>query len=234
MAADAAAKRRGGIAVGLTHGLFASDAPFGLFFPDPQRVHQALQRFDDGHEGQCSIAVPSRLASRAVCRGVIIVGGMGAIGDDVIVNIEARVRFLFAPGAGAPSTSAWMQAWTARLGRIGDVATMDYPYMLQGKRRPDRQPTLVAAHREALATLRANASRPAAGPAVDGPVFLIGKSMGSRMGCHLTVELQGAPPSPVAGVICLGYPLVSGSSGAMRDQVLLAPAGTRESVVLRL
>ena len=47
-------------------------------------------------------------------------------------------------------------------------------------------------------------------------MFLIGKSMGGRVGCHLALEEQ------VAGVICLGYPLQSGATGAMRDEVLVA------------
>lgn len=117
--------------------------------------------------------------------------------------------FLFAPGAGAPSTSAWMQAWRDRLSSLGHVVTFDYPYMKAGRRMPDRAPALIAAHAEALAQARA------AHPRADR-VFLIGKSMGSRMGCHLALQ------TPVTGVVCLGYPLISGSSGAKRDQVLLA------------
>jgi len=121
----------------------------------------------------------------------------------------SRPLFLFAPGAGAPSTSAWMQAWRDRLATLGDVVTFDYPYMQAGRRMPDRAPVLIAAHAEALAQARR------AHPGAER-VFLIGKSMGSRMGCHLALE------APVDGVICLGYPLVSGSSGAKRDEVLLA------------
>ena len=117
--------------------------------------------------------------------------------------------FLFAPGAGAPSTSPWMQAWRDRLARLGHVVTFDYPYMKAGRRMPARAPVLIAAHAEALAQARR------AYPAAER-LFLIGKSMGARMGCHLALE------APVHGVICLGYPLISGSSGARRDQVLLA------------
>ena len=79
--------------------------------------------------------------------------------------------------------------------------------MREGRKRPDRLPALIEAHRQALATCRAQAG---------GPVFLAGKSMGSRVGCHLALE------EPVAGVICFGFPLVSGTSGARRDEVLLA------------
>lgn len=121
--------------------------------------------------------------------------------------MAARPSFLFAPGAGAPSTSAWMSAWRTRLESLGEVNAFDYPYMRAGRRAPDRLPVLLAAHREALAELKARAR---------GPVFLIGKSMGGRIGCHVAIE------DDVAGVICLGYPLRSGATGTLRDQVLLA------------
>ena len=115
--------------------------------------------------------------------------------------------FLFAPGAGAPSSSDWMRAWRARLSSIGEVQTFDYPYMRAKRRAPDRLPALIDAHRAALAELRASAA---------GPIFLIGKSMGGRIGCHAALE------EAVAGLICLGYPLKSGATGALRDQVLLS------------
>jgi predicted alpha/beta-hydrolase family hydrolase len=121
--------------------------------------------------------------------------------------MSVRPTFLFAPGAGAPSSSAWMVAWRARLETLAEVVSFDYPYMRAGRRMPDRLPTLIAAHREALAAARARAS---------GPIFLAGKSMGGRVGCHLALE------EPVAGVICFGYPLRSGTSGALRDEVLVA------------
>ncbi len=117
--------------------------------------------------------------------------------------------FLFAPGAGASSASPWMQAWRDRLATLGGVVTFDYPYMKAGRRVPDRLPALIAAHAQALAAARA------AHPEAER-IFLIGKSMGSRVGCHLALQ------APVTAVICLGYPLISGSSGAKRDEVLLA------------
>ena len=100
-----------------------------------------------------------------------------------------------------------MLAWRDRLSTRGDVQAFDYPYMRAGRKTPDRLPALLEAHRTALAEARRGAG---------GPVYLIGKSMGGRIGCHLALEEE------VAGVICLGYPLQSGSTGALRDQVLLA------------
>ncbi len=113
---------------------------------------------------------------------------------------------LFAPGAGAPSTSAWMQAWAARLSSVGDVVRFDYPYVKAGRRSPDKLPVLVAAHRAALATARSGRS---------GPAVLVGKSMGGRVGCHVALEER------VDGVVCLGYPL-RGQRGDVRSEVLLA------------
>jgi predicted alpha/beta-hydrolase family hydrolase len=117
---------------------------------------------------------------------------------------------LFAHGAGAPSASAWMRAWAHRLEALGQVVPFDYPYMKAGRKSPDRQPALVAAHAAALDEARARHG-------TDRPVVLAGKSMGSRMGCHLATERPG-----IAALVCFGYPLRSGSSGALRDQVLLA------------
>jgi len=116
--------------------------------------------------------------------------------------------FLFAPGAGAPSSHPWMQRWNKRLSVIGDVETFDYDYMREGRKRPDRLPELIGAHRRALATVRERSVR---------PIFLIGKSMGGRIGCHVALEEK------VTGLICLGYPLCAmGDRTRLRDQVLLA------------
>jgi predicted alpha/beta-hydrolase family hydrolase len=115
--------------------------------------------------------------------------------------------FLFASGAGAPSSHPWMLRWKNRLAQFGDVLTFDYNYMIQGRRRPDRLPQLIATHRKALATLRAKTS---------GPIFLIGKSMGGRIGCHVSLEEE------INGLICLGYPLCAmGDRTKLRDQVLI-------------
>jgi predicted alpha/beta-hydrolase family hydrolase len=119
-----------------------------------------------------------------------------------------RPWFVFAHGAGAPSTSPWMRRWREHLQTIGHVVAFDYPYMQARRKMPDRMPALVEAHRAVLQKVRAEAG--------DAPIFLAGKSMGSRVGCHLSLEEK------VAGLVCIGYPLVSGSSGALRDEVLVA------------
>lgn len=120
-----------------------------------------------------------------------------------------RPLILFAPGAGAPSSHPWMQNWKARLSQIGHVETFDYDYMRAGQRRPDPLPQLIAAHRAALESARKKYQPDAS--------FLIGKSMGGRIGCHVSLEEK------VDGLVCLGYPLCAmGDRTKLRDEVLRA------------
>ena len=100
-----------------------------------------------------------------------------------------------------------MQGWKKRLSEIGEVETLDYDYMREGRKRPDPLPQLIAAHRKALncARERYRAER----------TILVGKSMGGRVGCHVSLEEN------VDGLICLGYPLCAmGDRAKLRDEVL--------------
>ena len=131
---------------------------------------------------------------------------------------------LFAPGAGAPSSHPWMQNWKERLSVIGIVETFDYNYMRDGRKRPDPLPQLIAAHRQALNQARERYRAES--------TILVGKSMGGRVGCHLSLEEK------VEGLVCLGYPLCAmGDRTKIRDQVLRALTtpilfvqGTRDSL----
>ena len=117
-----------------------------------------------------------------------------------------------------------MQNWKNRLTEIGEVETFDYDYVLEGRKRPDSLPQLIATHREALNKARKrHPSR---------STILIGKSMGGRIGCHVSLEEN------VDGVVCLGYPLCAmGDRAKLRDEVLRALStpilfvqGTRDSL----
>jgi len=102
-----------------------------------------------------------------------------------------------------------MQTWKRRLSEIGEVETFDYDYMRAGRKRPDRLPQLIAAHRTALEAAREKRQPNA--------TFLIGKSMGGRIGCHVSLEEK------VDGLVCLGYPLCAmGDRTKLRDEVLRA------------
>ena len=117
-----------------------------------------------------------------------------------------------------------MQNWKERLSEIGNVETFDYDYMREGRKRPDLLPKLIAVHREALVKAREKHR--------SARTFLIGKSMGGRVGCHLSLEEK------VDGLICLGYPLCAmGDRSKLRDEVLRALTtpilfvqGTRDSL----
>jgi len=121
----------------------------------------------------------------------------------------SRRLILFAPGAGAPSSHPWMQNWKRRLSEIGEVETFDYDYMRAGRKRPDPLPLLIAAHRAALQAAREKYQ--------PDSTLLIGKSMGGRIGCHVSLEEK------VDGLACLGYPLCAmGDRTKLREEVLRA------------
>jgi predicted alpha/beta-hydrolase family hydrolase len=117
-----------------------------------------------------------------------------------------------------------MQNWKQRLSEIGTVETFDYDYMRKGRKRPDPLPQLIAAHRQALQAAREKHQ--------SDSTFLVGKSMGGRIGCHVSLEEK------VDGLVCLGYPLCAmGDRTKLRDEVLRALTtpilfvqGTRDSL----
>lgn len=122
-----------------------------------------------------------------------------------------------------------MRRYAELLGGLGAVKAFDYPYARAGtaRRAPDKLDVLVAAHRAELEALEAQSAAPT-------KLFLAGKSMGSRVGCHLA--LDSTARSRIAGLICFGYPL-RGQNGKLRDEVLLAlrtpilfVQGTRDSL----
>lgn len=117
----------------------------------------------------------------------------------------SRPTLLLAHGAGAGQSHPVMQGWAERLQSVGTVVPFEYDYMARGKRAPQRLPRLLETHKAHLDAARAEHGE---------PVVLIGKSMGGRVGCHLALT------EPVAGVVCLGYPLRT-PRGKVRDEVLL-------------
>jgi predicted alpha/beta-hydrolase family hydrolase len=121
---------------------------------------------------------------------------------------KREIAFLLAPGAGAPSAHPRMQGFRKLLDSLGTVVPFDYAYAIEGRKSPDRLPKLIETHRAALARLRGRH---------DGPIVLVGKSMGGRVGCHVALA------EPVEAAICLGYPLCgAGDPSKLRDEVLVS------------
>ena len=116
---------------------------------------------------------------------------------------------LLAPGAGAGSDHPFMTGMRDRLVAAGfRVATFDYPYHEEGRKAPDRFERLVACHGAVYERVSAVTGQ---------PPFLVGKSMGGRIGSHLGVRGPGW--------VFLGYPLVALGQKTPRDVSHLAGLG---------
>lgn len=107
----------------------------------------------------------------------------------------APAAALLAPGAGSDRDSPALLAIEAALAPL-PVERFDFPYRREGRRAPDRAPTLVAAAVEAASAL---ARRVGVAP---GQIVLGGRSMGGRI-CSMAV----AEGLPAAGLVLVSYPL---------------------------
>lgn len=116
---------------------------------------------------------------------------------------------LLAHGAGAGQEHPFMVGVRRRLVDSGfAVASFDYPYREEGRKAPDRSERLLACHRAVHDQLVTTFG---ASP------FLVGKSMGGRIGSHLAVVSPGR--------VFLGYPLVPAGRTVPRDTSHLAGLG---------
>jgi predicted alpha/beta-hydrolase family hydrolase len=126
---------------------------------------------------------------------------------------EARAGFVFAHGAGAGMSHAFMTSVADGLFERG-IASLRYqfPYMERGSKRPDAPPLAQATVRAAVD--EANRRLP------QQPLFAGGKSFGGRM----TSQAHAAAPlARVSGLVFLGFPLhPAGKPSRERAQHLLA------------
>ena len=134
-----------------------------------------------------------------------------AIGSDTSDGIEipallqlpeaADVLLVLAHGAGAGMRHPFMERLAVALAEVG-VATLrwEFPYMAQGRRRPDRPPIAVAAVRRAVAEGR----RVRDGRIPGARLIAGGKSFGGRM---TSVAASERPLDGVDGLALVGFPL---------------------------
>ncbi|CAM6092638.1 unnamed protein product [Calypogeia fissa] len=149
-------------------------------------------------------------------------------GDASPTESGVQPVIVFAHGAGANSKHEWMVRWKqllAKTTKAVEVITFDYPYLAGGKKgAPPKGEKLIDPH--VAQVVKAMKKHPG------HPVVLVGKSMGSRVGCMVA----GQEDSNVAAVVCLGYPL-KGMNGKIREETLMelkAPVlfvqGTKDSM----
>jgi len=137
----------------------------------------------------------------------------------------ARALLVLAHGAGAGMRHPFVEAAARELNVRGvDVLRYQFPYMQEGRRRPDPQGTLVAAVQAVIGHASAESSL---------PLFAGGKSMGGRM---TAIAASRGLLSEVTGLVFLGFPLhrqgaVSvARAGHLEDirQPMLFVQGTRD------
>lgn len=129
----------------------------------------------------------------------------------ILANVVtgAKAQVIFAHGAGANMTHEFMDEITKLLnGRNINVLRFNFPYMdkraLLGKKYPpDRMPKLLDCYQQVIEYAQTQDE-------VDSlPLFIGGKSMGSRAAASLLSKEQGLDfehASSINGVFCLGYP----------------------------
>jgi len=127
----------------------------------------------------------------------IAIDDANSVGGLLVAPDDAVACYVFAHGAGAGMTHAFMDAFADDLAAVR-IATLRYqfPYMERGSRRPDAPADAHAAVRAAVA--HAQRSLPAV------PLIAGGKSYGGRM----TSQAQAIEPLPqVRALVFLGFPL---------------------------
>ena len=135
--------------------------------------------------------------------------------DDSEINIllntveEAKAHVIFAHGAGANMSHEFMNEVTGLLNESGiNVLRFNFPFMdkraLTGKKYPpDRMPKLLACYKAVIEhVVEKKLSHKL-------PLFIGGKSMGSRVAASLVADadlLKNSLLNQVSGVFCIGYP----------------------------
>jgi predicted alpha/beta-hydrolase family hydrolase len=127
----------------------------------------------------------------------------------LINNVEnAKAQVIFAHGAGADMHHEFMEFITTGLNEAGiNVLRFNFPYMdkriVLGKRYPpDRMPKLIDCYQHVIDEYLCQSTE-ISGNSKKLPLFIGGKSMGSRVAASLVSMEKN---EDVNGVFCLGYP----------------------------
>ena len=126
-----------------------------------------------------------------------------------------RAALILGHGAGAGQRSGFMVDFARALAALGvDVITFNFLYTEQGRKIPDRAPTLEACYRAVIETVSAKVT------SARHALFIGGKSMGGR----IATQVAAADPElRLSGLVLLGYPLhPPGKPTERRDKHLSA------------
>jgi len=128
---------------------------------------------------------------------------------------DAGATLILGHGAGAGQRSVFMVDFAQALSALGvDVVTFNFLYTEQGRRIPDRAPSLEACYRAVIDAARAHVE------SARRALFIGGKSMGGRIATQVAAADSQLP---IAGLVLLGYPLhPPGRPSERRDKHLPA------------
>ncbi len=140
--------------------------------------------------------MPETCSSVALSRGghvtMIVDAAAGAVKGEAPVLVLAH-------GAGNDARSSFLEYFATALPAAGLVVVrFNFPYKERtGTRPPDKMDVLMDTMQDVIATQARMTGAP------PGPLFIGGKSMGSRVATALAAAGRVKP----AGIVCLGYPL---------------------------
>ncbi|KAJ3269358.1 hypothetical protein HDV01_001472 [Terramyces sp. JEL0728] len=132
-----------------------------------------------------------------------------AEGEDQPKKLQKQdpdIVFLFTHGAGGGLGTKPSQTWIELLGTIGTVHPLEYAYVAK-KKPPSKMPVLV--EEQIAEYLKIKEKHPGK------RIVMAGRSMGSRVACHASVDERVDP----LAIVCLSYPLI-GNNKSVRDEIL--------------
>jgi predicted alpha/beta-hydrolase family hydrolase len=122
---------------------------------------------------------------------------------------DGKTAIILGHGAGQGMNSPFMNYFHAELAGRGFLSVkFNFDYMEEGRKAPDRQPTLQARYLDVIQHVASTYS--------PRKIVIGGKSMGGRVASYIAGDATG-----VTGLVFLGYPLhPPGKSDQMRDEHL--------------
>jgi predicted alpha/beta-hydrolase family hydrolase len=152
---------------------------------------------------------------RAAKTTALVYQGVRPAGRPEASDSPADAALILAHGAGAGQRSAFIVDFAHALSALGvDVITFNFLYTEQGRRIPDRAPTLEACYRAVIEVVYAGVG------SARRALFIGGKSMGGRIASQVAAA---DPQLRLTGLVLLGYPLhPPGKPNERRDNHLAA------------